>query len=233
MASGLSPDWVWSNTSNATACNDREWFDEYEPFESHTGTHFGPGPRVLGVGTVNLPVITSPDATGPKRHGILKLTNVIHVPDAVCNIISSHDFIESMPDGCGFTLGMGAPGTQGSVLGPDGESIAYFKGDHRLFALALSEPPVGPVTGPSRFRDDTHYAVNVEWPDSEFARFQAHMAQRRQDPTKQRYSAEEKQWLKTHFGGEYHFLRVYGLSIYKEEDRDEGAAIVRGMMANE
>ncbi|KAK0655096.1 hypothetical protein B0T16DRAFT_318492, partial [Cercophora newfieldiana] len=47
------------------------------------------------------------------------------------------------------------------------------------------------------------------------------------------YTAEEKQWLNRHFGGEFKFLMAYGLSIYKEEDREEGRHIVRAMMANE
>ncbi len=41
---------------------------------------------------------------------------------------------------------------------------------------------------------------------------------------------EEKQWLKDKYRGEFHFLRSYGLSIYKEEDRDEGRRILRALM---
>lgn len=47
------------------------------------------------------------------------------------------------------------------------------------------------------------------------------------------YTSEEKQWLKDNFGDEYHFLLCYGLSIYKEDDREEGRAIARGMMAQD
>ena len=47
------------------------------------------------------------------------------------------------------------------------------------------------------------------------------------------YTAAEKAWLKKHYGGEFHFLAVYGLSIYKEEDREEGRGIARAMMAND
>jgi hypothetical protein len=41
------------------------------------------------------------------------------------------------------------------------------------------------------------------------------------------YTAAEKQWLKDEWRDEYHFLRAYRLSIYKDEDREEGRAIVR------
>ena len=40
----------------------------------------------------------------------------------------------------------------------------------------------------------------------------------------------EKTWLKESFGSEYYFLRDYGLSIYKEDHREEGRAIARGLM---
>ncbi|KAL8789939.1 MAG: hypothetical protein Q9195_006600 [Heterodermia aff. obscurata] len=41
---------------------------------------------------------------------------------------------------------------------------------------------------------------------------------------------DEKKWLKDNYGGEFHFLRGQGLSIYKEEDREEGRIILRAMM---
>lgn len=44
------------------------------------------------------------------------------------------------------------------------------------------------------------------------------------------YTQAEKQWLKDHWDGEFKFLRAYGLSIYKEEDREEGRAIARAMI---
>ncbi|KAK4205138.1 hypothetical protein QBC40DRAFT_249529 [Triangularia verruculosa] len=45
------------------------------------------------------------------------------------------------------------------------------------------------------------------------------------------YTTEEKRWLRVHFDGEFKFLQMYGLSIYDEEDREEGRRIVRAMMA--
>jgi hypothetical protein len=44
------------------------------------------------------------------------------------------------------------------------------------------------------------------------------------------YTAAEKQWLRIHWGSEYHFLRCYALSIYDEGDREEGRIIARGLM---
>ena len=41
------------------------------------------------------------------------------------------------------------------------------------------------------------------------------------------YTSAEKAWLKKAYGGEWHSLRVFQLSIYDEEDREEGRRIVR------
>ena len=43
----------------------------------------------------------------------------------------------------------------------------------------------------------------------------------------------EKKWLKDNSGGEFQFLREQGLSIHKEEDRQEGREIMKAMMEDE
>lgn len=45
------------------------------------------------------------------------------------------------------------------------------------------------------------------------------------------YTIEEQKWLKDQYRGEFHFLQTQGLSIYKENDRDEGRAVVRTTMS--
>lgn len=47
------------------------------------------------------------------------------------------------------------------------------------------------------------------------------------------YTAEEKQWVKGNFKSEFHMLRSYGQSIYKEDDREEGRAMVREFMKHD
>ena len=46
------------------------------------------------------------------------------------------------------------------------------------------------------------------------------------------YNGEEKAFIKKHFKSEYNFLLTHGLSIYKDEDREEGRAILRALMQN-
>ena len=49
-------------------------------------------------------------------------------------------------------------------------------------------------------------------------------------PAEVPHTPEEKAWLKENWKDEFHFLRAYQLSIYKEEDRREGRAIQGAMM---
>lgn len=37
--------------------------------------------------------------------------------------------------------------------------------------------------------------------------------------------------MKSHYRGEFHFLKSHGLSIHKEEDREEGRAILRALLS--
>ncbi|KAK3371067.1 hypothetical protein B0T24DRAFT_680190 [Lasiosphaeria ovina] len=40
-------------------------------------------------------------------------------------------------------------------------------------------------------------------------------------------------WLQQNFGDEYHFLLIHGLSIHKEEDREDGRAMARTLMGHD
>ncbi|KAI9692669.1 MAG: hypothetical protein M1820_009463 [Bogoriella megaspora] len=44
-------------------------------------------------------------------------------------------------------------------------------------------------------------------------------------------TSEERQWLKRYYGSEFHFLASYGLSIYKDEAREEGRTILKALMS--
>jgi hypothetical protein len=47
------------------------------------------------------------------------------------------------------------------------------------------------------------------------------------------YTQEEKEWLRKNYRSEFHFLRDFGLNIYKDEDREEGRMILRSLMQDE
>jgi hypothetical protein len=205
---------------------------------------------VKGVGTVVLPVRKALHRTGSAGHGQLILQDVLHIPDSVCNVVGLPEtFLSQYPI---ITLG----GVQSSIQDANGRPIALFDESKRLSQIKLSGPPVGPVVGPSSMVGNCAYMINVRWSNEEWARWEAHKqaqdnstyggfdqensSESRQNKSRARserynapYNTEEKRWLKTHFKGEFHFLRAHGLSIYKRKDREEGRAILRAIMSEQ
>ncbi|KAI1497526.1 hypothetical protein F5X99DRAFT_413012 [Biscogniauxia marginata] len=118
--------------------------------------------------------------------------------------------------------------------------VAYFKKDNNVFNVQLSEPPFGPEVGPSRLNPNNHYYLTVSWPPSECDRFEALRSEeshgRDVKPVKgpgPGYTTDKKKWLKHKYGGEFKFLQLYELSIYNEEDSEEGRAMACGLKAHD
>ncbi|KAL6691286.1 hypothetical protein J3F84DRAFT_352637 [Trichoderma pleuroticola] len=230
---GLSADWIFSNGSNVHICNDRRWFAELTPFKSAASSVFGSGDvAVEGVGIVNLPVKRDPNQRGPQAHHVLRLTNVLYTPGSGFNILGS-PLVELAPR----ISRNPTRKKKGSLADQDGNRVAFFSPNAPLLCLRLSGPPVGPRLAPTKLEPNGAYALMVTWPDSERARWNAR-GQQDETETKspqwageQPYAAEEKAWLKKHCQGGYKLLILYGLSIYGEEERAEGRAIVRAMMS--
>lgn len=188
----------------------------------------GSGMAVVGIGTVELPVKRKRRATGPQSHGILRLRNVLHIPTAVCNVIGG-----PILDDYNVIAGARGENTKGTISDEQGRAVAYFDPGAKFYEVKLSGPPVGPRVGPTPFDTSSMYYINVLWPDSERRRWEAERAAGALRPAAvPLLSAEEKRWLKEHWGGEFKFLASYGLNIYKEEDREEGRVILRAMMAD-
>lgn len=215
-----------------SVAKDRAWFGEdYVPFESALTDWFGHRVQVVGVGTVNLLTKRVPRKTGQDAHGTLRLLNVVHAPDACCNIIGGpivelYDVMSGPDDGM----------SKGTIKERDGRPIAYFRSDRRLFNVRLSGPPIGPRVGPTVLTGDRAFVINAIWPNSERQRFEAKTAGPLVSATAAPpylLTPDEKEWLKKHFKNEFNFLRMYGLSIFKGEDREEGRAILRAMIEAE
>ncbi|KAL6790958.1 hypothetical protein J3E68DRAFT_438730 [Trichoderma sp. SZMC 28012] len=230
---GLSADWIFSNGSNVHICNDKRWFAELTPFQSVTSSVLSSKPMAVeGVGIVNLPVKKDPNRRGPQAHHVLRLTNVLYTPTSGFNILGRPLF-ELAP-----RISMNSTTkSNGSLADENGNRVAFFSPNVPLFCLRLSGPPIGPRLAPTKLEPNGSYALMVTWPDSERARWNARgqqdeaETQSRQWAGEQPYTAEEKAWLKEHYQGEYKFLMSYGLSIFDEEDRAEGRAIVRAMIS--
>lgn len=211
---------------SSSVARDRGWFSTYTPFPTFATHYTASRPmEALGVGDVHIPVKLFPKRSGPKAHGTLHLRDVLHAPTAVCNIVGN----PSTGDWDEMAYGLGDDKKDAAITGQGGRRLGYFV-SRSLWVLKLSGPPTGPVVGPSMFKSGSHYMINATWPESERQRW-AHLGKDKVDVALSApYTGEEKDWLKRAWDGEFKFLAAYGLSIYKEEDRDEGRRIARAMM---
>lgn len=203
--------------SLSSVAKDRGWFTEYTPFETEVGDHYGTPPsRVIGIGTVELLTEPSPFSQGLILPRPLRLTNVLHAPSVVCNVIGipiMHDY--------NVSTNFAGRVTKGHITDKEGQLIAYFDPSRDLLQIKLRNPPAG--TYP--LMRGGLYLINARWSDTERAKWDA-----RQNNIQGPLNKEEKTWLKEHFGNEFRFLREYGFSIYKEEDREDGRALLRTIM---
>lgn len=209
---------------------DRSWFGaDYTPFKSTIG-HLVEGSEtpVVGIGTVELSVKRSPRATGPRSHSILRLRNVLHAPTSICNVIGNP--IEEEYD---IRTAPIVRNSRGTIFDKQGRTVAYFDPRAKFYEVRLSGPPIGPRVGPTPFDPSVHYWIIARWAGGERDKWEALRAAKVPKPADVApLSSEEKQWLKINWGGEFKFLASHGLSIYKEEDREEGRIILRAILAD-
>ncbi|KAF2276277.1 uncharacterized protein EI97DRAFT_501528 [Westerdykella ornata] len=247
----LSSNWVMSTSSNAHLSSDRRWFTTYTPFKSFGCSHYPWLTKlpVVGLGTVLLPVKLSPTRSGPDAHGKLELQDVLHCPTATCNVVGLPASAHNWRISCGDPTGR----TKGKITDRQGKNLAYFDPKRKNTEIKLSGPPVGPVVGPSVLDDPNMCSIiNVLWDPSEQARWhrykrlyvqptlnakstetvlKGNAAERSRASAP--YTKKEKQWLRRHFRSEWRFLGLYGMTIYKKEDRKKGRAVLRRVMAGE
>jgi hypothetical protein len=180
---------------------------------------------VLGIGTVELTTKPSPTSDATET---ITLTNVLHVPTYICNaigqpIVKDHTVIFAKDE------------AEGGILTRSGKRLAHTKANHMLFAVAVL-PPRDYAFGDSVFKHGRAYMVSCSWAQAEVNKWLAHKKKAAgQFDGSHLYKPEERKFLKSEYGGEYKFLRQNGLSIHKDEDREQGRAILRSVMhaANE
>ena len=232
-------DWVYSNTSNVHVATHRDWFDNFTPFPTQFGSLYFATSNVkaLGVGDVTLEVRNCHGVAARRKRGRkttkLVLYNVLYAPDCVSNIVAG----SAVPN-YGFRTGGIA---FGRLINANTGASGLL--DHvKLFKLLLK----GQAKGQTSLDPDVSYCINATWSAEERKRWTTFKTSpapalvgpilvkmvasgRNESP----YSAAEKDWLKKHFKGEFHFLRDHGLKIYNEDDRETGRRIVRGEMAED
>ncbi|KAI1410087.1 hypothetical protein F5Y13DRAFT_192568 [Hypoxylon sp. FL1857] len=244
----LSGDWIFSISSNAHCCADREWFSEYTPFHSEATDYLSNELRVIGIGTIELSVKRAPNMVGKRSHAVLRLTDVLHVPDAAVNIVG-RPIVEQYPD---TTIDYDNTEIQGYIR-DGGKQLAYMSlNGHNMLAFRLSGPPVGPRLAKSKLNPDADYVLVIFWPDRERQRWEAFRANKNSGETKsalepsalvssrpdlgprntpfEDYSSAKKKWLKDHHRAEYELLQEHGLNIFKDEYREQGQALLRAVL---
>jgi len=129
----------------------------------------------IAVGTVEIPVKLWLGGSGLERgaHSTIRLANVLHIPSSICNVFAVK--IAAIEHRWHFQLGGMADGTMGKLTDGKGRRLGYLVETNGLLlpSIKLSAPPIGLKTGPSTFENDSVYAVSVQWPDSERARWKA------------------------------------------------------------
>lgn len=216
-----------------SVAKDRSWFKTYIPFSSTLN-----GMEVLGIGTVEIPTKRSPNLSGVSAHSSLCLTEVLHVPSCICNIVG----YPLISDGYEVTTSRGAK-SRGTVTNSNGKNVAFFDPNKRFFTLKLRQNPAGKPYGPCPFEDGAIYWLKCDWDDVEIRKWWDFKKENginkpisgSAQPVKENapYTAEERAYLKDTWRGEYKFLLAHGLNIHKEEDREEGRSILRAMREHE
>lgn len=112
----------------------------------------------------------------------------------------------------------------------------------RLWKLWLKGQPKG-ITS---LEKDVEYLINATWAGSEIARWQKHKVGLTSAPPSKKtlrllpaptipeqepLTKSEKRWLDANYDGEFKFLLAHNLHMHKDEDREEGRAIMRKLMA--
>lgn len=224
-------DWVLSNTSNVHVATDRAWFTEYIPFRTKFATMLGveASTEVHGVGTVVLPTRTYGEGKAHKPSREITLHNVLYAPSGTVNVFAmlvepdlsfSNNFGEEQP-----ILKRGTNKVLGLVV------------SLKLFKLWLK----GQRKSQSSLNPDAMYYVHATWPAEEHLRYKKYIeetqtshannaGQNANATSSAPLTTEEKAFLRKHYGNEFKFLSTLQLSIYKEDDREEGRRILRAFM---
>ncbi|KAK3697464.1 hypothetical protein LTR37_017410 [Vermiconidia calcicola] len=207
-------DWVFSDGSNVHVAQHRGWFTSYTAFKTKLITMNGDTMVVEGIGQVQLDVKTDDNTGVNEAHRTIVLRDVLHKD---YNVIINW----GKDSGCLKDKSTG-----------DCAGLCEFNALAKLWLL-------GQRKGRSSLEPNECYVIGVQWPEEEIIRWKLKVMvlERVQDSKKEPaassgapYTGAEKAWLKVAFGGEFYFLKRYGLSIYEEDDRKEGRRIARTLI---
>lgn len=189
---------------------------------------------------MHLDVKIHPKSKGRSSRRQIALKDVLYAPSAVCNVLGGpimedYGVILCREKDCDGRL----------TNSETGATVALFDLVNLLYRLLL----VGQPRGKASLDPNGVFYINVLWSEAEQERWILHNDSLTETPPNDippsasnmeqaaqevpPYTTAEKAWLKRAFGAEFKLLRCYGLSIYDEEDREEGRLIARGMIEAE
>ncbi|KAH7082182.1 hypothetical protein FB567DRAFT_605414 [Paraphoma chrysanthemicola] len=226
----LCPDWILLSYSNMHVAKHKAWFKTYTPWTSTLSSIFGNHPEleVFGIGTVDLTTKLNMDASATAT---VTLTNVLHVPDFPCNAIGQ-------PIGDEHTVVFSKLPGKAGIFNASGDKMAQFKSGHILFLVDVVAP-IGHRLHETSLTSNKPLMLSYHWDAVETSKWEAaktsvtNQAAVPSKPTfdgSRLYRQAERTFLNKRFKSEYKFLRSHGLSIHKDEDREEGRAIIRELM---
>lgn len=119
---------------------------------------------VLGVGTVELLTIHESNGSGKVSHGVLELTNALHVPNTKCNLLGGDSWD-------GFTICMyKEPSRPAGMIDLHRKKVVSFYQNHPMYVVKLQGPPKGFKFRQTAFTK-TESLCGVTWLDSERGRW--------------------------------------------------------------
>jgi hypothetical protein len=222
QGAAYNADWILSNTSNVHVATDRAWFTSYTPFRTKVSEMPGAEASVdiHGIGTVVLPMRTYRTGKAHRCSSDMTLHNVLYAPHSTINIIA----ISKIPH-------LDIQRSRDAV-----ESIVI-RGTNKVVGLVVQQTLAklwlkGQSQNQSSLNPDAHYYIHATWPDEEMAKYNKFAVESKAE-LERPLSIEEKSFLKRSYGSEFKFLMSYGLSIYDEDDRQEGRSILRALMSDD
>lgn len=231
---GYDVDWVIASASDVHVAQHRDWFKSYTPFVSTVSPLYGGEPvQVCGVGDVELK-LERPECDAEPSFSTITLRDVVYIPNGLCNIITPlcppHIVVNYYSR---------------SVCEADGRPIGIFD-TPRLAKLRLH----GQHPNQTHFDTNSFVMASVHWGPEEWARWLDFKASHVTASTATSgsanvseeampylgaapYTDKENRWLKKYYGNEFKFLTLYQLSIHSDDEREEGRAIARTLIAND
>ncbi|KAH0360065.1 hypothetical protein KCU65_g9606, partial [Aureobasidium melanogenum] len=219
-------DWILSNTSNVHVANNLAWFTHYSPFRTKLSTMPGAEPtvEVHGIGIVVLPTRIHRQGKSHKPSREITLHNVLYAPSYTVNIFATSVEPDLVVPLSRDVKPIVKSGTE-KVLG-----LVVFKTLWRVWLKGQSQDQ-------SCLEADMMYYFHASWPSEEIKKYNTLLAKVKAEHASKSDRASpltttEKDFLKKNYGSEFKFLMMYELSIYKEEDREEGRRILRALLSD-